>query len=198
MSLAITAKQRWCAWDAKKCRLLVALMSQEYFKPQYQVAIIVAANRNSKTLPLCCWGGNQGGLVAKKELSKLGTPKCLEMRSIALNHACRQFPGAMTLRCFAFQPTNEQVAQENKDKDKKANLMMFPPTDEGINSWLVETHKACLSIPNAHPLLLCTDAMHMEVGGRGWWGRGGGGGDREEDPTTTLSTGASNALVNLR
>ncbi len=40
----------------------------------------------------------------------------------------RQFPGAMTLRCFAFQPTAEQVAQENKDKEKKANLMMFPPT----------------------------------------------------------------------
>lgn len=37
----------------------------------------------------------------------------------------------MTLRCFAFQPTAEQVARENKDKGKKANLMMFPPTDAG-------------------------------------------------------------------
>ena len=37
----------------------------------------------------------------------------------------------MTLRCFAFQPSDEQVAAENQNKDNKANLMMFPPTDTG-------------------------------------------------------------------
>ena len=50
-----------------------------------------------------------------------------------LNCLCgfRQFTNAMTLRCFAFQPTADQVAQENKANEKKVNLMMFPSTDTG-------------------------------------------------------------------
>ena len=47
---------------------------------------------------------------------------------------CRKFPGAMSQRCFAFQPSDEQVTAENRNKQKKASLMMFPPTEGGASS----------------------------------------------------------------
>ncbi len=37
---------------------------------------------------------------------------------------CRAFPDAFTLRCFAFAPSDEQIAEDRK---KQPNFIMFPP-----------------------------------------------------------------------
>ena len=38
----------------------------------------------------------------------------------------------MHQKCFAFEPTADQIARENKDMEKKA-LTMFPRTDASIS-----------------------------------------------------------------
>ena len=40
------------------------------------------------------------------------------------SRCCRAYPEAFTLRCFAFQPSDEQVEE---DKTDKKHLLMFPP-----------------------------------------------------------------------
>lgn len=40
----------------------------------------------------------------------------------------RAFPDAMAQRCFFFEPTDAQVAE---DKGDMPELMMFPPTESG-------------------------------------------------------------------
>ena len=40
------------------------------------------------------------------------------------SYCCRAYPEAFTLRCFAFQPSDEQVEE---DKTDKKHLLMFPP-----------------------------------------------------------------------
>ncbi len=37
---------------------------------------------------------------------------------------CRAFPDAFTVRCFAFEPSDEQIAEDRK---RAGNFIMFPP-----------------------------------------------------------------------
>lgn len=43
-------------------------------------------------------------------------------------YACRAFPEAFTLRCFAFEPSDQQVDSATSRKD---NMVMFPPVTTG-------------------------------------------------------------------
>lgn len=51
-------------------------------------------------------------------------------------HAHRAFPDAFTLRCFAFEPSDEQIQEDRKGQ---RNFIMFPPGEMGTGRafWLV-------------------------------------------------------------
>ena len=59
---------------------------------------------------------------------------CLGMSLLLLSvleigcYACRAFPEAFTLRCFAFEPSDQQVDSATSRKD---NMVMFPPVTTG-------------------------------------------------------------------
>ncbi|KAK9802768.1 hypothetical protein WJX73_000202 [Symbiochloris irregularis] len=62
--------------------------------------------------------------------------------------ACRQFPDAFVLRCFAFEPSDEQVGMSTADMP---NLMMFPPTLSGLHQ--LESHAEVVMLDFAAGLL---------------------------------------------
>lgn len=44
--------------------------------------------------------------------------------AVSCLRACRAFPDAFTVRCFAFEPSDEQIAEDRK---RAGNFIMFPP-----------------------------------------------------------------------
>jgi hypothetical protein len=49
---------------------------------------------------------------------------CLHTPSFFLLPLCRAFPDAFTVRCFAFEPSDEQIQEDRKGQ---RNFIMFPP-----------------------------------------------------------------------
>lgn len=65
----------------------------------------------------------------KRVLGVIGLMNCPNVDNIAeqyqqFEQQCRAFPDAFTVRCFAFDPTDEQITQDTK---AQSNFIMFPP-----------------------------------------------------------------------
>ncbi|GAB4823676.1 hypothetical protein N2152v2_010722 [Parachlorella kessleri] len=67
----------------------------------------------------------------RRVLGVVGIMHCPHVKDITkaylqFEQRCKAFPDAFTLRCFAFAPSDEQIAEDRK---KQPNFIMFPPGD---------------------------------------------------------------------
>ncbi|GBG63133.1 hypothetical protein CBR_g36903 [Chara braunii] len=70
--------------------------------------------------------------------------------------AAKAFPGAKSKRCFAFDPTDEHVAQDDK---KRQHLVMFPPG----NRQLLEFHMQTMMQDFAASLLMAFESFVLHA-----------------------------------